>query len=405
MQCAIPLAFNRLSSATRAEAGLSIFQVMPRNMHFGASGASSIDLCVRDLVSASRFRETTKIFAEKCEDYFPGFNLDWLPHAAYSSTAARARHIARVALREQPDVIIVQQHLPTAAAIARWLPHCKVILYRHNFQKCRHGYSLRSFLHRVTVRRRYARLAGIIHVSHAAANAFTADWPDIKAPICIVHNGFDFDSWHPARHRSKEVLCVARCVPEKGVLEAAFGVAAVLPRFPDWRARFILSNVNDQPAYFQNVQAVLSGLGAQAIIEGPLPFAEVKAATERAAISIVPSVYLEPFGRTALEAHAGGTALISSGRGGLTEVSGETAMLLDTVTDQTIANAIEALISNNALRQQLAHAGRERVRTRFDIKHQAARMDAFCCSVASGAHLDTCGHELARPRALREVKT
>ena len=366
-------------------AGLSVFQVMPREMYFGVSRATSIDLCVRDLVMASRFRAATKIFAEAGGEPFTGFTVDRLPQARYAATTVRAKHVARVAHRERPDVIIVQQHLPTAAAIARLLPQVKVILHRHNFPKSYDiGNTLRVLIRRAVGKRRYARLAGFIHVSQACADAFTQAWPDVAAPSCVVNNGLDFDAWQPAPDRTKEILCVSRCDPEKGILEAAQGLAVLLPKFPEWQARFILSATDVYPEYFQRVQATLSGLGAQAAVEVQRPFAEVKAAVERAAIALVPSKWIEPFGRAALEAHAGGAAVISSGTGGLAEVSGETALMLPTVTADAIAAAIETLIRDEALRERLAQKGMERARGRFDIRTQAARLDAFCHAVARG---------------------
>lgn len=364
---------------------LSVFQVMARKLYFGPSRATSIDLCVHDLVAASRFRANTTIFAEECDDLFPHFSVERLPRSTSAVTAARAGHVARVASSLRPDVIIVQQHLPTAAAIARLLPHAKIILHRHNFPKSYRSRSpILGFFSRLIAGRRYSRFAGFIHVSQACADAFAADWPEITTPSCVVNNGLDFDAWKPTRERANVVLCVGRCAPEKGILEAAQAVAATLPNFPEWRARFILSNITDHPVYAQQVRSVLSGLGARATLEEQRPFVEIKAATELAAIALVPSKWTEPFGRTALEAHAGGAALISSGRGGLAEVSGVTALMLPDVTAEAIATAIQTLISNETLRNQLADKAMVRARENFDIRVQAANMDAFCLAVASG---------------------
>jgi glycosyltransferase involved in cell wall biosynthesis len=376
---------DRPTDSGPAGPALSVFQVMPREMYFGASRASSIDLCVRDLVSASRFRTGTKIFAEAVEDHFPGFDIDPLPSPRRGATAARAAHIARAARRERPDMIIVQQHLPTAAAIAAQVPDAKVVLQTHNFQKSYDAESsLWTRIRRAGRRRRYARLAGIIHVSRACAQRFKAAWPEIVAPSCVINNGLDFGLWHPAPHRSAEILCVGRCAPEKGVLEAAQALAALLPRFPDWKARFILSQMDVHPDYSAEVRRILSSLGSQAEIGVQRPFAEVKAAYERAAIAIVPSKWTEPFGRTALEAHAGGGALISSGTGGLAEISGETALMLPSVTPDAIARGVETLIKDPGLRERLAREGAARVRNHFDIKRQAMRLDEFCCSLVYG---------------------
>jgi glycosyltransferase involved in cell wall biosynthesis len=362
---------------------LSVFQVMPRNMYFGASRATSIDLCVRDLVASSRYRSTTRILAEEIADLFPGFSIEPLPSQARAATFARANHVARAAHRDPPDIIIVQQHLPTAAAIARRLPNAKILLHTHNFQKAYEtaGQVVQQ-LRRAIRKRRYAQLAGIIHVSETCARSFAETWPDVGLPSAVVNNGLDFAAWRPADERVPQILCVGRCAPEKGILEAAQGVAAMLPKYPGWRARFILSDVEIHRSYFERVRAALAACGQQAEIQVQRPFAEVKAAYEQAAIALVPSKWTEPFGRTALEAHAGSAALISSGTGGLAEISGDGALMLPEVTPNAIASAIPMLIADQPLRESLAHQGAAHARTYFGIEMQAARLDAFCATIA-----------------------
>jgi glycosyltransferase involved in cell wall biosynthesis len=372
---------------------LSILMIMPRQMYFGPLRATSIDLCVRDLVSASRYRSTTKIFAEDIQEPFPGFVMESLPSARYAATFLRANFVANIARKLQPDVILVQQHLPTAAAIAHRLPQQKIVLQTHNFQKSfRKGSNMLQAMRRSAKKHLYNQLSGIIHVSRACEESFAEGWPDIRLPACVVNNGLDFSEWRPSPSRLKEVIVVGRAAPEKGILEAACAVRSLLPRFPGWRARFILSDIDRHHDYFQQVQKALSGLDAQIDIETQQPFADVKAAFEQAAIAIVPSKWDEPFGRTALEAHAGGASLISSGTGGLAEISGDAAMILPEVTGDAIVVALEELIREETLRQRLADAGALRVRTRFDIKAQAARLDCFLEHVSTyGNHIEKRG--------------
>jgi len=377
---------------TTAES-LSVFQVMPREMHFGPSRATSIDLCVRDLVAASRFAASTRIFAERVDHPFAGFDVDAFPPARRAVTYSRAGYVARMARLARPDVIVVQQHLPTAAAVVRRLPGLKVILHRHNFAKAMGpSVSLGEAIRRVFRKRRYAQLAGIVHVSQACASAFAETWPDVPIPSCVVHNGLDFAEWHPQAERRKEILLVGRCAPEKGIVEAAEAIVAVLEAFPAWQARFMLSNVEIHPDYFDQLRGRLACLGPRITLQTQQPFAEVKAAYERAAIALVPSKWREPFGRTALEAHAGGAALVSSGTGGLSEISGDAALILPMVTPQTIAAAIQTLIEQPALRHRLAQEGADRVRARFDIATQASRLDDFYRSVASGCQPASSGY-------------
>ena len=45
----------------------NIVVVNPRAMHFGESRATSIDLCVRDMVHYSRFKATTTVIGDAVE--------------------------------------------------------------------------------------------------------------------------------------------------------------------------------------------------------------------------------------------------------------------------------------------------------------------------------------------------
>src|SRR5687767_8368439 len=112
---------GRTGGATRsdrqtANRALSLYHVMPREMYFGPSQATSIDLCVRDIVTASRYCSSTKIFAERIDCCFSGFDIDYFPPARMGLTYSRAGYVTKKARLERPDSIIVQQHLPTAAA-------------------------------------------------------------------------------------------------------------------------------------------------------------------------------------------------------------------------------------------------------------------------------------------------
>jgi glycosyltransferase involved in cell wall biosynthesis len=92
---------------------------------------------------------------------------------------------------------------------------------------------------------------------------------------------------------------------------------------------------------------------------------------------VISSRIRETFGRTALEAHAGGAAVISSGNGGLREVSGEHALYLPRIGPAEIAQAVERLIANSAERDRLAAEGHARALSLFDINATAKTHDAM----------------------------
>ena len=96
----------------------------------------------------------------------------------------------------------------------------------------------------------------------------------------------------------------------------------------------------------------------------------------RAAIVVVPSRWPEPFGLTALEAMASGAALVSSGRGGLAELTAGAALRVDPDRPDALADALRRLANDPSERRRLAEAGRLRARE-YDLPAARIRLEAW----------------------------
>jgi glycosyltransferase involved in cell wall biosynthesis len=359
-----------------------ILQVLPRGMRYTQSAATSIDLYVSEIAAHSRFR--VEVMAESSDRPLPAAAFHALPRFAFAETQRRSRRVAALVESLRPAAVVVQQHLPSAAALRARIA-APIILQKHNFMRVsRSAIWLRDASHWRRARQLNA-LAGITFVSRAILAEFERDWAEVTIPRRVVANGFDTAAWRPQPTRERTVLTVGRATPEKGMLEAARALAAILPRHPDWTATFVVSEPDGFPDYFAAIGATLASLGPQARLLVGLPFEGVKALNERAAIALAPSIWREPFGRACLEAHAGGAAVVSSGSGGLREISGEAALYLPAVEPARIAAAVEALIGDEPLRERLAVQGRARVERLFDVRCVAAELDDFCAEAIERA--------------------
>ncbi|SIR47364.1 glycosyltransferase family 4 protein [Bosea sp. TND4EK4] len=374
---------------------MKIFQILPRRMRFSRIRASSVELCVSEWVGGSRFRDQTTVFAEAGSDPLVDVAVHrWQP-AERGVSWQTALEIRREAARRGCDLIIVQQHIATAARIARFNSNIPVILSTHNYVE-RAATTFPRTLRNLLVQQRLRRLGGITLISEATRQDFAENWPGVQIPRAVVSNGFDFSAWQPRAQRDRLILVVGRATEEKGLLEAAQGIATFLADHADWKAALVLSEAERNPAYSQAIRAALSPCAERAELLSGIPYAEVRSLSERSAIAIVPSKWNEPFGRTALEAHAGGAALISSGTGGLREISGESAVYLRSVNGPAIDEALRVLSADEDLRQSLARSGADRVRNLFRISGPSGsteavpsiceRLDRFCESVVARSH-------------------
>lgn len=356
---------------------MRILCFMPRNMRFGPTNATSIDLCVYDLIKASRYRETTKVLCCENESLFTGLNISTYPASIDRHKAKKNKFAQEQVRANSADLVVVQQHLPTAAGVARKVS-APVILHKHNLIKPVRAAGVFSSLKRRWHVNQYRALAGIIFVSETCRDRFRADWPEVTIPMAVVYNGLDFGEWRPANIRRNEIVCVGRAAPEKGIKEASEAVVSVLRDQPSWSARFILSETQRFPDYLQDVIATLQPVADRVTVETNQTLPVVRERLESAAIALVPSKWEEPFGRTALEAHAAGCAVISSGTGGLREVSGDNAMFLPVpFSGRDIADQLSTLIGDEGRRLRLAQNGRDYCMRKFAVETISDSADGF----------------------------
>ena len=362
---------------------MKLIQALPRRMYFEAASASSIELCVAEWIAGSQYRHQTTVFADYGGGGGPLIDVEVfrLPPATTLSSWRLAYSIRQQVERQKYELIVTQQHVATAARIAAFNRRVPVILQTHNFidpPRTGHG----AWAYNRLKLRQFQNLSGLTLISQATKSRFEEQWPGVTIPRTVISNGFDFSSWHPETGKEKLIVVVGRAHETKGILESALGVATFLAASPEWRASFILSRIDGAPHYFTEVCNILAPLSDQCDIEIDIPFNRVQQITERAAISIVASKWAEPFGRTALEAHAAGAALISSGTGGLREISANAAEYLAEISGPAIAEKLSFLNSNEVRRKQIAADGAERVRRHFRIaplpQNRAGNIPAIC---------------------------
>ncbi len=274
--------------------------------------------------------------------------------------------------RLRPRLIEVHNRANLARRLAAAFPAAQVALFVHNdplaMRAARRPAERAALLRRMTV----------VCVSSYLARRFMEGLdPSGPAPV-VLPNALDLDTLPPLlppEARDRTILFVGRVVANKGADAFVDACAAVLPRLPGWRAAIIGADrfrPNGTPTAFERVlrpRAEACGIE----LAGYLPHDEVLRAMARAAIVVVPSRWAEPFGMTALEAMACGSALVCSMRGGLPEVVGDAALAADPDAGGALAAAILQLAQHPELRARLSAAGLARAR-QFAARDARARL-------------------------------
>ncbi len=305
-----------------------------------------METVVRTLARGAQKAELRVFCCEGADDHGD------LPTHRLPSDRKRMAALEKALSDYQPDVIEFHQQLRQALRIARRFPRATRVLYRHNALK-----SPRTPLDRWRYERRFRQLDGLVFVSEAGRREFLHDFPRQEPKAFAVPNPISVDLWRaPVENRDRVMAFAGRAMPEKGVHLICAALPAVLERHPDWRAVLMLNDWDKHAAWAAPHVAPLERFGDRVSVLKSAPLGEVQAVMQRAAIALTPSVWSEPLGLTALEAHAAGAALISSGRGGLREASGPHAIYVDDLTAEGLAAAMDGLIDDPERRLALARA-------------------------------------------------
>ncbi len=258
-------------------------------------------------------------------------------------------------IRLRPSVVEVHQQPRLARLIALLMPGTRVLLFLHNDPLTMRG--LRRRGQRAAMLR---RVHYVVCVSTYLRDRYRMGLIEDRNLVTLPNPLTLADLPTPSSVRRQEILFVGRIVAEKGVQDFISACKVALPHLPGWSARIIggdrFGPDSPETTFVQQVRA--GAMAADIIFEGPQPHRYVLSAMAAAAIVVVPSRWPEPFGLTALEAMASGSALIAANTGGLAELVGDAGILFVPGDVGALTRAITTLAGSEAERARLANLGR-----------------------------------------------
>lgn len=342
--------------------------VMGPGSIFCSTQPNSIETVARTLSRYSANRDQVTVYCDA-----GAVDRGDLRTVAVAPGLGRTGRIIRALRRDPPQFLELHQHGPSAAAIARAFPHIPSVLYRHN-QASGGG----NPLARMRYEHRFRAFDGHVFVSDYLRGAFADCFPALAARGFTIHNPIDADLWAaPVEGRGPIIAYTGRAVPEKGFDLICAALEPVLDRHPDWRADLLVIDWRTHADWAQAQIDRLARFGDRISLRKQQPWAVVRDTLQGAAIALIPSAFPDPFPLAALEAHAAGAAVISSGRGGLREGSGPHALYVEPLDAPTLADRIEQLIADPEQRLAMARSGQHHVQTEHTPQRRAAQLDAL----------------------------
>lgn len=338
--------------------------LLPPGCLFSQAQPNSMETVVRTLLTSGTEHETRVFCSEGADDHNA-------PGVVALPRQGRPQALIAALKDFQPDLIEHHQQVKQALAVSSRLPDAAHLLYRHNALK-----PARHLFDRWRYGARYARMDGFVFVSVAERDAFARTYPRLANRAHALPNAIDAAVWFaPPDDRQPVIAFAGRAMPEKGLDVLCAALPAVLDAHPDWRAVLMLNDWDKHAAWAAPHLAPLERYGARVAVLRSAPLSQVREQMKTAAIALTPSIWDEPFGLTAVEAHAAGAALISSGRGGLREASGDHALYVNAVTPESLTAAMERLINHPEERLALARAGQNYVMATHTPQQRSAELE------------------------------
>jgi len=195
--------------------------------------------------------------------------------------------------------------------------------------------------------------------------------------IAVVPEPIDLANWRrrfdavadPPRTRPT-VLAVARMYPRKRLEDLLHAAQSVRARIPDVQIRIV--GEGPESARLRHLHAAL-GLNGAVVFLGEVSRGVLAVEYRRAHCFCLPTIQ-EGFGIVFAEAMAAGLPVVACRAGAVPELveDGRTGLLVPPRRPDELARAMETLLTDHALRQELGARGAERV-GELDLERVAAR--------------------------------
>tara|TARA_B100000886_G_C20416116_1_gene489348 strand:- start:259 stop:2385 length:2127 start_codon:yes stop_codon:yes gene_type:complete len=319
---------------------VKIATILPYKENYTHAKASAASLWVSEFFKKSKYNKTNHIYGHtKNKDYLTNnyFNIE-LNNIKSKLKSATKEYINKLVKKfgsQKYDIIEVHNRPVILDELTKKIKS-RYIMYFHNDPLSMNG--SKTIYQRLNI---ISSVEKIIFVSEWTQKRFFIGIDDkLKTKTEVI-----YPSVNPKKKLSKKknfITFIGKLNDSKGYDLFAKAIVKILDEFPDWKAyslgdeerrNIYISHKNHRELGFLNHKDVLELLN-------------------KVSISVVPSRWEEPFGRTALESSSRGCATIISNKGGLPETTNQ-AIILKNLNDEILYKQIRYLITNVRRRKQI----------------------------------------------------
>ena len=315
--------------------------LLPYKDNFTHRKAGSASIWVKDFNAKSKYKNQITIFGNTdftndLIDEKNYINLNLAKNKFVSKNNSYVKEFVKHNKNKNFDLVEIHNRPSYVKKIVDELPKIKIVLIFHNNPTTLGGsknLNERKYLLQTCHK--------LIFVSRWVKERFF-DGLDIQTNSnCLVI----YPSINKIKNMPKKeniISFVGKLNKSKGFNIFAISVLKILKKYPKWRA-VVMGDEPREKYHFNHSRLQYMGW---------VSHDKALKIYEKTSISVVPSTWEEPFGRTSMEAASRGCATIVSKRGGLIETVND-AIFLDKINQKEVFNKIDFLIKNSKVRKEL----------------------------------------------------
>ncbi len=319
---------------------IKIATILPYKENYTYTKASAASLWVSEFFRKSKFKTSNYIYGQtKYKDFlsknYINIDLKNIKSKFKSATKEYSKKLIKKFKNQKFDLIEIHNRPLILKEIAKKI-NSRFMIYFHNDPLSMKG--SKTVKERLNI---ISNVEKIIFVSEWTQKRFFIDLDNkLKTKSEIV-----YPSINPKKKlmiKKKYITFVGKLNESKGYDLFSKSIIKILNEFPEWKA-FSLGDEDRRKIFIKHRNHIELGF---------IKHTKVLSLLDKSSISVVPSKWDEPFGRTALEATSRGCATIISNKGGLPETTKQ-AIILKNLDANNLYKQIKFLIKNKKKRKTI----------------------------------------------------
>ena len=318
---------------------MNIAILLPYKENFSHKSAGAVSIFVNDTNQLSIFKKNIKVYGSTkdritLKNYT---NINLKKNFFYSTTAQYIKKFIKLTKDKKVDILEVHNR-PNYINYLDNIFKCKKILYFHNDPQDMQG--SKSIDQRINLLNKADK---IVFNSNWSKSRFLESLPDTLNfdKISVIHQSTSNVKIN-FKKKKNIISFIGKLNTSKGYDVFGEAILKILDTHPNWKS-IVIGDEPREKLNFKHKNLKQLGYKKNTYVLNKL---------KEVSISVVPSKWDEPFGRSSLEAASRGCALIISNTGGLNETTKD-ALIIKNITAKDIYKKIDYLIKNKGFRENL----------------------------------------------------